>query len=765
MKYRQYNAIFVAFFFSILIIGILSTNYPSTVNAQQKYPNKDNDKGISQQHQQLTQKQTIPTITITIPFSAGVKTLDNYYQPTVITIQTGSKITWKNDDISPHTATSLANDANSSNNGKIFDTGIFTPGSSKSVIVNGTGTINYFCSIHPWMKGTITVVKSFNNKLSSNPIQSQPKKHQQELPLQQPLDKLLSENTPIVTYFKPINGTPNINAGVSAHIFNKSNLTNISTPTGTESQNKNNWITASHDIFGTRSSNQTTIDKNNVNKLQVKWILTTQNMIEDSPIIVGDKGFAQDNDGNIFAFNANTGESLWKVATGNGGLMHGLTFDHGSIFAGTGRNATIVALNSTTGKKIWESQILGPNQIGYGVATPPMIWKNYVVVGSSGGDYPPYPGIVQGNITALNKTNGEIIWNLRTTTGEWVTSKHVPPNGGGTAWSGGAFDPKTGLFYVPIANPSPDFNPSTRQNFTNYFTNSITAINITNGKLVWSVPFFGKGNAFGISLPDTHDDDVAWGVTLTKVNYDNGTQRKLVIGHDKLGSIIAIDATTGKPVWVNRAGFYANKSIDKLPSPGEAPKGSGLFWGDTHSGIEAYAAVDKDTLYVSTSNVPENWFKTGDAGYLSPVFSAIKNGIGNGTITAFDIKTGKTKWIHPTEFPTWVSPAVSGGVVYAGHITNIGKPYKFNAFGTPVKTPLLPNGIVMALDKDTGKTLWQFRVGTPIGIGGPSLGNGMLYVPTGSHEIPALKLGAIVAFGLPNDLMEKNNSSIDLSKQ
>ena len=95
-----------------------------------------------------------------------------------------------------------------------------------------------------------------------------------------------------------------------------SNLTNISTPTGTEPQNKNNWITASHDIFGTRSSNQTTIDKNNVNKLQVKWILNTQNMIEDSPIIVGDKGFAQDNDGNIFAFNANTGELVescyWK---------------------------------------------------------------------------------------------------------------------------------------------------------------------------------------------------------------------------------------------------------------------------------------------------------------------------------------------------------------------------------------------------------------------------------------------------------------------
>ena len=122
VKYRQYNAIIVAFFFSILIDWNIIANYPNTAIAQQKYPNKIIIKEYFN-NIQLTQKQTIPTITITIPFSAGVKTLDNYYQPTVITIQTGSKITWKNDDISPHTATSLANDSNSSNNGKIFDTG------------------------------------------------------------------------------------------------------------------------------------------------------------------------------------------------------------------------------------------------------------------------------------------------------------------------------------------------------------------------------------------------------------------------------------------------------------------------------------------------------------------------------------------------------------------------------------------------------------------------------------------------------------------
>ena len=50
---------------------------------------------------------------------------------------------------------------------------------------------------------------------------------------------------------------------------------------------------------------------------------------------------------------------------------------------------------------------------------------------------------------------------------------------------------------------------------------------------------------------------------------------------------------------------------------------------------------------------------------------------------------------------------------------------------TPTSAPLVPSGIIFALDKDTGKKLWEFNVGTPIGIGGPSVGNGMLFVTTG----------------------------------
>jgi len=61
----------------------------------------------------------------------------------------GSKITWTNKDYVPHTATALDG---------TFDTGIISPGQSKSVILNErSGTIDYYCKYHPWMQGLLMV--------------------------------------------------------------------------------------------------------------------------------------------------------------------------------------------------------------------------------------------------------------------------------------------------------------------------------------------------------------------------------------------------------------------------------------------------------------------------------------------------------------------------------------------------------------------------------------------------------------------------------
>src|SRR5436190_2205841 len=87
---------------------------------------------------------------------------------------------------------------------------------------------------------------------------------------------------------------------------------------GTEEKNKNNWLMVNHDVYGTRHTNQTLINKENVASLQVKWRLINDVEIQDPPIIIGNRGYVQDYAGTIIAFDADTGEVLWKLKAGNG---------------------------------------------------------------------------------------------------------------------------------------------------------------------------------------------------------------------------------------------------------------------------------------------------------------------------------------------------------------------------------------------------------------------------------------------------------------
>ena len=95
----------------------------------------------------------------------------------------------------------------------------------------------------------------------------------------------------------------------------------------TEPEHNDNWRIII-DIFGTRYSNQSVIWKDNVNQLEVKWILNSEFSIENPPLIINDRGYVQDNGGNIMAFDTNTGLNIWKIDTGSWGEpMHGLTYD------------------------------------------------------------------------------------------------------------------------------------------------------------------------------------------------------------------------------------------------------------------------------------------------------------------------------------------------------------------------------------------------------------------------------------------------------
>jgi glucose dehydrogenase len=512
------------------------------------------------------------------------------------------------------------------------------------------------------------------------------------------------------------------------------------TDLGTEAKNKNNWVTVNHDIYGTRSSNQTIINKDNVGKLQVKWRLVNEFEIQDPPIIVENRGYVQDYAGNILAFDTRTGHVIWKVHAGNGPTT-GLAFGDGVLFASTASNATILAINSTDGKTIWQSHALGNPKAGYRIDAAPIVWKDYIIAGSAGGSLPPGTGFVKGNITALNRTSGEIIWKLDTTTGEWVKPGKTPPNGGAAAWSGGSLDPETGIVYIPLGNPSPNFNASTRQTL-NLYSNHMVAVNITNGKMIWATPFIAYGTVLNVRVPDTHDWDTSWGSSISKVTFDNETQKKVVVGHDKMGNVIAMDANTGKEIWWRTIGKQYN--TNRIP----LPNGSGMIWS---YGVNNYHAVDNSnkTLYIAATNKGVNIFTNGISGYKIPAPHTIEQGLRNGTVVALDLRTGKIKWQYQTEFPPRVSPLVTGDIVFAGYIPFTEKA-KTSSTTHGIKTQKA--GVILALDKETGKKLWEFNVNAPIGDVGPSVGDGMLFVPTGKIEgLPREERvgGSVVAFGPP----------------
>jgi glucose dehydrogenase len=533
--------------------------------------------------------------------------------------------------------------------------------------------------------------------------------------------------------------------------YNSSSSDPFTSELGTESKNNNNWITVNHDMYGTRSSNQTVIKKDNVNALQVKWRLISDVQIQDPPITVGNTGYVQDYSGTIIAFDTTNGKVLWKVHAGGGPTM-GLTFNRGLVFSAIGYNSTVVAINATNGMIVWQSPALGNSKIGYHVTTQPIVWKDYVIVGSAAhGDDTNGVLLVQGNITALNATNGRIIWNIRTTAGDWVKPDKAPAyNGDASAWSGGSIDPETGITYIPLGSPSPNFNATTRKG-PNLYANHMIAVNITNGKMMWATPFIDYGTVLNVRVPDTHDWDTSWGSSISKVTFDNGTQKKIVIGHDKMGNIIAMDATTGREIWWKSLGKQYN--TDSIPSS----NGSGVVWS---YGIFNYHAIDNNdnTLYIAATNRGVNYFTDkGVAGHRVAAPHTIELGLRNGTIAAMDLRTGKIKWQYQTEFPPRVSPLVTDDIVFAGYIPFIEKATSKSSTTTAISTNparTIKSGVILALDKQTGRKLWEYNVSAPIGIVGPSIGNGMLFVPTGKIQAQQAKgmpkgEGSIVAFGLP----------------
>ncbi len=71
------------------------------------------------------------------------------YQPANMQVRVGTTVTWTNQDNVPHSVTFK--------NG-MKDSGLLSQGQSFSYTFNTPGTYQYYCTVHPYMVATVTVV-------------------------------------------------------------------------------------------------------------------------------------------------------------------------------------------------------------------------------------------------------------------------------------------------------------------------------------------------------------------------------------------------------------------------------------------------------------------------------------------------------------------------------------------------------------------------------------------------------------------------------
>ncbi len=77
------------------------------------------------------------------------------FLPGEVTIGVGETVTWHNDSGVIHTVTSGSFEDGPDS---VFDSSIIMAGDTFTHTFTETGQYEYFCSIHPWMTGTVIVV-------------------------------------------------------------------------------------------------------------------------------------------------------------------------------------------------------------------------------------------------------------------------------------------------------------------------------------------------------------------------------------------------------------------------------------------------------------------------------------------------------------------------------------------------------------------------------------------------------------------------------
>ena len=479
-----------------------------------------------------------------------------------------------------------------------------------------------------------------------------------------------------------------------------------------DGKNTDNILTYGMGYSQNRFSPLKQIDKTNVKRLVPVWSLSLDNQWGEQaqPIVYNGVMYVTDARSTV-AIDVATGKQIWKTPVEwlpetprvvcCGVSNKGAAIYNGKVFRTT-LDAFVVALDAKTGKEVWKQKVAEWRD-GFSMTVAPLVANGVLVTGISGAEFG-----IRGFIDGWNPETGEHLWRRFTipARGErgndtWPQDSNAWEIGGGSTWITGSYDPELDLMYWGTGNPAPW--ASQGRPGDNLYTSSVLAMRPKTGEIVWHYQFTPN---------DAYDYDACWELIIADLKI-GGNQRKVVMQLNRNGFVYVIDRTNGglisaKPYekvnWASHVDQETGRPVEtdvarKLRA-GEQVE----HWPSTRGAKNwPHAAFNPETglLYANTNHegrlykhLPIGPFVKGERYQFIENLAKPSEGEPIGHVDAIDPLTGQQKWRVPlTDFQNWSAMLATGsGLLFTGRET----------------------GEFVALDADTGKTLWQFQTSSGI---------------------------------------------------
>jgi alcohol dehydrogenase (cytochrome c) len=496
-----------------------------------------------------------------------------------------------------------------------------------------------------------------------------------------------------------------------------------------------NWLSYNGDYTGQRFSSLDQINETNVSQLRVAWVFHAPHSrdMEVTPVVVnGLMLVTAAND--VVALDAQTGRVVWHYSRPvSEGLIDDAAQHHNRgvgvwksrVYAETD-NAHLFCLDSRSGNLLWDVAYAEGNK-NYGATSAPLVVKDKVIVGTSGGD-----DGVRGFVAAYEAASGKLAWRFWTIPGTGEPGSDSWPgesykHGGGTTWMPGTYDPQLNTLYWGTSNPAPDFDGAVRPG-DDLYTDCVLALDPDTGKLKWHFQF---------TPHDLFDYDATETPVLIDAIY-RGTPRKLLVQANRNGFLYVLDRTGGQFLSAVRFVEKLNwaSGIDAQGRPirtGIQPSANGTrtcpgFAGATNWFSPAYHPASKLFFFIANEECsiyslkPEN-FKEGQTYYATGVrHSAMDRG--QKILLAYDLESDKPAWRY---VQTGEGYSSAGTMATAGNLL---------FFGDNAQS-------FEAVDPRTGKPLWHFNTGQSIHA------SPMSYAVFGKQYVTIAAGSDIFSFALP----------------